>query len=87
MCYNSQRQESKACCNYNCNQGRDCPNRKDSVMQTRKYPRTLVEAFGPYASGPVHAKPEPIHQHDRIVLVASTLAALSLFGMVVAGWL
>ncbi len=56
-------------------------------MQTRKYPRTLVEAFGPYASGPVHPKPEPMHKHDRIVLVASTMAALSLFGLVVAGWL
>lgn len=56
-------------------------------MQTRKYPRTLVEAFGPYADGPVHPKPEPMHKHDRIVLVASTMAALSLFGLVVAGWL
>lgn len=56
-------------------------------MQTRKYPRTLNEAFGPYASGPVHPKPEPIHKHDRIVLVASLLVAVSFFGMVVAGWL
>ena len=23
-------------------------------MNTRRYPRTLVQAFGPYASGPVH---------------------------------
>lgn len=23
-------------------------------MQTRKYPRTMNEAFGPYASGPIH---------------------------------
>ena len=87
MCYNSQQQESKTCCNFNCNQGRDCPNRKDSVMQTRKYPRTLNEAFGPYASGPVHDPDEPMHTSDRIVLVASALVALSLFGMVVAGWL
>lgn len=25
----------------------------------RKYPRTLQEAFGPYASGPIHPMPEP----------------------------
>lgn len=55
-------------------------------MQTRKYPRTLNEAFGPYASGPI-SEPQPVHKHDRIVLVASVLVALSLFGMVVAGWL
>lgn len=56
-------------------------------MQTRKYPRTLNEAFGPYASGPVHPKPEPMHPSDRIVLVASLMVGLSFFGMVVAGWL
>lgn len=30
------------CCNHDCRQGRDCPT-------TRKHPRTLQEAFGPYA--------------------------------------
>jgi hypothetical protein len=55
-------------------------------MQTRKYPRALNEAFGPYASGPI-TEDEPMHKHDRIVLVASLLVAVSLFGIVVAGWL
>ena len=59
---------------------------KEVTTQTRKYPRTLVEAFGPYASGPI-TEDEPMHKHDRIVLVASLLVAVSLFGIVVAGWL
>ena len=28
-------------------------------MNTRQYPRTLEQAFGPYARGPVHPLPEP----------------------------
>lgn len=48
--------------------------------------RTLQSAFGPYASGPI-TEDEPMHKHDRIVLVASLLVAVSLFSIVVAGWL
>lgn len=28
-------------------------------MNTRRYPRTLVEAFGPYTDNVVHPMPEP----------------------------
>lgn len=44
------------CCNHNCNQGRDCPNRKPA-MNTRRYPRTMKEAFGPYTRDDL----EPMH--------------------------
>ena len=44
------------CCNQSCNQGRDCPNRKRK-MNTRKYPRTLNEAFGPYGDNRTHYNP------------------------------
>lgn len=36
------------CCDYDCNQGRDCPARKALMNNTRKYPRTMQEAFGPH---------------------------------------
>ena len=45
-------------------------------MNTRKYPRTLVEAFGPYAGHSLYVKPEPLHRNDRIVLAGSVVAGL-----------
>ena len=55
---------------------------------TRRYPRTLQEAFGPYAHGSqLHTEYDPMPKPDRIVLVACLLAGLALVGMVAAGWL
>ena len=31
-------------------------------MNTRKYPRSLVEAFGPYSSGPIEPMREPVQR-------------------------
>ena len=47
-------------------------------MNTRKYPRTLVEAFGPHTSD-LYVKPEPMHKNDIIVLASSAIASLVLF--------
>ena len=47
-------------------------------MNTRKHPRTLVEAFGPYTSQSLYVKPEPLHRNDRIVLAGSVIAGLVL---------
>ena len=47
-------------------------------MNTRKYPRTLVEAFGPYTSRSLYVKPEPLHRNDLIVLAGSVIAGLVL---------
>lgn len=55
-------------------------------MNTRKYPRTLVEAFGPYASGPIHDT-DPMPTTDKIVLVVSCVAGLAVLGMMLGGWL
>ena len=46
-------------------------------MNTRKYPRTMNEAFGPYA-GDLYVKPEPMHKNDIIVLAGSVVAGLVL---------
>jgi hypothetical protein len=50
---------------------------------TRKYPRTLVDAFGPYTSNTLHVKPEPMHKHDRIVLIGSGVAGFVVFILMV----
>jgi hypothetical protein len=55
---------------------------------TRRYPRTLQQAFGPYAHGSqLQTEYDPMPKPDRIVLVASILAGLALVGMALAGWL
>lgn len=55
-------------------------------MNTRTYPRTLEQAFGPYARGPVYSKPEPMSAADRVVLFASAVAVVTLLGFMVVGW-
>lgn len=56
-------------------------------MNTRKYPRTLEEAFGPYARGPIQEHYDPMPKADRIVLAISCAAALALVVMIMVGWL
>ncbi len=46
-------------------------------MNPRKYPRTMAEAFGPY-EGHGLVTDEPMHQHDRIVMLACAVAVVSL---------
>lgn len=47
-------------------------------MNTRRYPRTLNEAFGPYTSHYIAEKPEPMHPTDRIVIKACALGMMAL---------
>lgn len=44
-------------------------------MTTRRHPRTLAEAFGPYTTGPVHPMPQPVPTAHRVygVLLAVAL--------------
>jgi hypothetical protein len=55
-------------------------------MQTRRYPRTIEEAFGPYARGPIHEPPEPMSRADRIVIYGCAIAGFALVGFMIAGW-
>jgi hypothetical protein len=48
---------------------------------TRRYPRTLEEAFGPYQRGTIHEPYPEMHKHDRIVVWASAVALVSLVGI------
>ncbi len=48
-------------------------------MNTRRYPRSLTEAFGPYASGPVHPMREPRSRHRQdwaLYIVAAVAIAV-----------
>jgi hypothetical protein len=55
-------------------------------MNTRKYPRTLEEAFGPYQRhGLVDQDPMPTA--DKIVIAASCAALLAILGFALMGWL
>lgn len=55
---------------------------------TRRYPRTLTEAFGPYAHGKqLHTPHKSMHAADKIVVVASALAGVAMLGMFLVGWL
>lgn len=56
-------------------------------MNTRKYPRTLNEAFGPYARGPITEKEEPMHTSDKIVLLSSCIAFTCIIGFMVFNWI
>ena len=43
---------------------------------TRRYPRSLEEAFGPYKRGNLY-EPQTMHKHDRIITWASAVALVS----------
>ena len=49
--------------------------------------RSLESAFGPYARGPVHEPDQPMPVADKIVVVASALAAVAVVVMVLVGWI
>ena len=49
-------------------------------MQTRKYPRTMNEAFGPYSNGPIFDPSEPPMDWQDVVVGAG--CAVALFALV-----
>lgn len=55
-------------------------------MNTRKYPRTLQEAFGPYTSREVLDKTE-FDTSDLIVMAVCVAAGLVATVFVVVGWI
>lgn len=49
-------------------------------MQTRRYPRTLQEAFGPYTSNIIHTRTP---RTGRVALTLSLVSLLALVGCMV----
>lgn len=54
-------------------------------MNTRKYPRTLDEAFGPYGRGDVVEMQSPEPLGHKVARWLSTLLAVVLVGLVAVG--
>jgi hypothetical protein len=55
---------------------------------TRRYPRTLEEAFGPYQRGPVHEQDTPpMDPADKLMITVCTLISAAMLVMMLAGWL
>ena len=52
---------------------------------TRKYPRTLKQAFGPYARGPIHEPEERMPAADRIVVIACCIVGIALVALIAFG--
>jgi hypothetical protein len=58
-------------------------------MNTRCYPRTLEQAFGPYHRSsvcPVEPMPEPMHADDKVVILASLAALIALIVIFTYEW-
>jgi hypothetical protein len=54
---------------------------------TKRYPRTLEQAFGPYARGGIHEPYTPMSFADKFI---TALCGVILFGLLIAimaGWL
>jgi hypothetical protein len=56
-------------------------------MQTRKYPRTLEQAFGPYTSKDFTDTQDPMPAADIVVIATCVLGAVILCVMALVGWL
>ncbi len=54
---------------------------------TRKHPRTLEEAFGPYQRHGLVEQYDPMPKADRIVVALCTAAAVALAVFAFLGWI
>ena len=54
---------------------------------TRRYPRTLEEAFGPYARGGIYEHREPMQVEDKVVIAACSVIGGCLIVFALVGWL
>jgi hypothetical protein len=54
---------------------------------SRRYPRTLVEAFGPYADGPICAPSNEFRDWDGVFIAVAVLALVALALSVYWGFL
>ena len=50
-------------------------------MTTKKFPRTLEEAFGPYARGGIYEQPTPLSLADKVI---TGVSGVVLFGLLLA---
>ena len=60
------------CCDYECNQGDNCPARVNPTH--RKYPRTLAEAFPRFPSPDFVEEGQDYHKMLEVALIALLVA-------------
>lgn len=51
------------------------------MQTTKRHPRTLEEAFGPYARGGIYEAPTPLSLADKVV---TGVSGIILFGLLLA---
>lgn len=51
------------------------------MQTTKRHPRTLEEAFGPYARGGIYEAPTPLSFADKVV---TAISGVILFGLLIA---
>ena len=56
-------------------------------MTTKRYPRTLEEAFGPYARGGIYEAPSEFGLVDKIITGVCGVILLGLLVAIVKGWI
>jgi hypothetical protein len=56
-------------------------------MTTKRFARTLEEAFGPYARGGIYEAPTPMSLSDKIITGVSGVILFGLLLAILGGWL
>lgn len=56
----------------------------DNNPTTRRFPRDLNSAFGPYASGPIHEPDRPLDWQDKLVIQVGVVCAFALLLVVLS---
>lgn len=51
---------------------------------TRRHPRTMAEAFGPYESGPIEEPERPLDWQDKLVIQVGVVCAFALLLVVLS---
>lgn len=54
-------------------------------MNTRRHPRTLQEAFGPYTSREIQEPPRRMDPQDRVVLAGSAVVCFFVVVLAILG--
>lgn len=56
-------------------------------MQTRRFPRTLADAFGPYTGHDLHPMPEPETRSERMAGVMLAIAIGLVGAVTLVAWI
>lgn len=51
----------------------------------RKFPRTLEEAFGPYARGGIYEAPTPMSSEDKLIVGVCVCGLVAVLSAIVLG--